>query len=153
MVHPKLANGLRKPGGVRQKAPEANCAVLLVDTDLGFLFWLGQTLERGGYAAFPAKNFADAWQLIETLRISVAAAIVNGSLPGLNQFITTLRLKHKGVKVIQLIEDDSAPLRTDVDSRSRRSDPSDEDATWEWLRLMRRLLAANPAAIGAQTPN
>ena len=136
---------------MQQRAPEGTDAVLLVDSDLGFVFWLGQTLQQGGYLALPARNLLEAVKLIASLHFSVAVLIVDESLPDLPQFVSTIRLEHKGVKIILLIEGDDASLRLDVDARSRRPDPVDENSAQEWLRLIRRVLS--PKSIEAQMPN
>ena len=138
---------------MRQRAPEGIGAVLLVDSDLGFVFWLGQTLEKGGYVAFPAKNLPEAFKLIASLHFSVAVMIVDESLPDLPQYISTIRLEHRGVKIILLIEHDDVGLRVDVDARCRRADPADENSAREWLQLIRRVLSSKPRTVEAQMPN
>src|SRR3954447_21341592 len=145
-----MAYGLRRPGEVRQRTPKGAGAVLLVDSDLGFVFWLGQTLERGGHTAFPAKNFPEAAKLIAAIHLSVAALIVDESLPDLAEFIATIRLEHRGVKIILLTEDDDACFRFDVDARSRRPDTVDENSARNWLRLIRRVLSPKPTTFKAQ---
>jgi hypothetical protein len=34
--------------------------VLIIDNDLGFMFWLGQILSEAGYAVLPAKSAPEA---------------------------------------------------------------------------------------------
>jgi DNA-binding response OmpR family regulator len=138
---------------VLEGTPEGTGAVLLVASDLGFVFWLGQTLDRAGYAAFPARNPTDAVKLIATLHLSVTAVIVDESLPDVAQFIATIRLEHTGVKVILLIEDEDGALRLDVDASSCRPAKVDETSAQKWLRLIRRVLSPKPTAIEAQSLN
>src|SRR5579871_3913866 len=38
--------------------------VLIVDADLGFVFWLGRVLAEAGYDPLPAKSIHDAAQLL-----------------------------------------------------------------------------------------
>src|SRR5260370_6183096 len=45
--------------------------VLIVDRELGFVFWLSQALDEAGYRAFPAKSIPDANNLLLELNIEI----------------------------------------------------------------------------------
>ena len=42
--------------------------ILIVDSDLGFVFWLGRALHDAGYEALPAKDVPEATAIIENSR-------------------------------------------------------------------------------------
>ena len=39
-------------------------SILIVDSDLGFVFWLGRALHDAGYEALPAKDVPEATAII-----------------------------------------------------------------------------------------
>ncbi|HKE24889.1 MAG TPA: hypothetical protein VKB88_21150 [Bryobacteraceae bacterium] len=43
-------------------------AVLIIDGDLGFVFWLGKLLADAGYQALPAKGFSEANALLDEMQ-------------------------------------------------------------------------------------
>jgi DNA-binding response OmpR family regulator len=57
-------------------------AILIVDDDLGLVFWLGILLADSGHAALPAKDTRKAVQLLESFDLGVAALVINPVLPG-----------------------------------------------------------------------
>ena len=80
--------------------------VLIVDGDLGFVFWLGRALDEAGYQALPAKSIADATALLDELSIGIDLLIVNYSLPGAAAFSETLRQSQgRNLRVIALAEE------------------------------------------------
>jgi hypothetical protein len=65
--------------------------VLIVDPELGFVFWLGQALDRAGYQALPAKSCEDAAELLKQLNVEIDLLIVGHSLAGAGAFADALR--------------------------------------------------------------
>ena len=108
--------------------------VLIIDTDLGFVFWLGRTLDNGGYRTIPARDVADAMSLIEQFKLEVDLLIVNPTLQGSTPFIEQLR--RSNVKVIAVIADEGLPLPMQVDASRKRPSKIDEKARLEWLDLV-----------------
>jgi len=51
--------------------------VLIVDEDLGLLYWLGKILAENGYQALPALDSRQAVLLVEQLGVKVDLVIVN----------------------------------------------------------------------------
>ena len=76
--------------------------ILIVDNDLGFVFWLGDALCQGGYEVFPAKAVADALTLISEFLSALDLLIINFSLPDAPKFVKALRRGRERVKVIAL---------------------------------------------------
>jgi len=81
-------------------------AILLIDTNLGFLFWLGSLLDRAGYNAFPARSVPDAAELLRELHLKISLLILNCALPGADGFIESTRSTQKHLKVICLVEEE-----------------------------------------------
>jgi DNA-binding response OmpR family regulator len=78
--------------------------ILIVDSDLGFVFWLGQALFKVGFEVFPAKAVPDALTLLSECVPALDLLIINFSLPGAPDFVTALRLAQDNVKVIALVK-------------------------------------------------
>lgn len=74
--------------------------ILLVDDDLGFVFWLGRLLDGAGYAAFPAKNIEDGRALVAQCRLPVDLLIINAAAIGLAAFVKELRISRPALEVI-----------------------------------------------------
>jgi len=119
--------------------------VLIVDDDLGFVFWLGRSLDAAGYRSLPAKSITDATILLEELNIQIDLLIVNPSLPGAGGFISRLRRSPGSVKVIA-VSDLEKPVTTPsgVDVWRRKfQGPVDSTSGLEWLQLVSGILSDN----------
>ena len=80
--------------------------VLIIDSDLGFVFWLGQTLDAAGYETLPAKGVPEAIALLSKFRIAVDVLIVHSNQPGVDDFASELRRTQGGnLKTIGLLDD------------------------------------------------
>ena len=77
-------------------------SILLIDSDLGLLFWLGRILDHAGYQAFPARSVPDAVALLRELHLTVGVLILNCSLPEAEDLVPTLRRSYRFLKVICL---------------------------------------------------
>jgi len=108
--------------------------VLIIDTDLGFVFWLGTVLDACGYQAIPAKDVPNAIALIDQFTLEIDLLIVNPTLEGSTALIEHLR--RLNVKVIALIADGESPLPTQVDASRQRPSKLDENTSLEWLDLI-----------------
>ena len=66
--------------------------ILVVDDDLGFVVWLGQTLVANGYLTVPATSARQATTLLAELQTAtIDLAIVNLALPSATTLIDSLR--------------------------------------------------------------
>ena len=117
-------------------------AILVVDCDLGFVFWLGRILDGAGYEAFPARNVPDALKLITELHLSANLIIINYSLSGAATLIATIRRAQKSLKVMALVKDASGPTPPAADAQYCKPRKINEDLTGaEMLRIIRGLLS------------
>jgi hypothetical protein len=124
-------------------------AVLLIDDDLGALFWLGQALDRAGYEAFPAKSVPDALALLGEFRIIVTGVILNCSLPGAANLIATLRQLYQHLKVISLASDEYAPAMPGVNAICCKPAEISEQSRADWMQTVRAVLSTYLETVGA----
>ena len=109
--------------------------ILIVDPDLGFLFWLGHTLSTAGYAALPAKGMREACALVTQLSLRVDLLFVFPWMTGVDTFVNRFRSRHAGCTVIALCEDLDIPLYLleYVDKCWAKPDRFDASTAMEWL--------------------
>lgn len=135
-----------KPNGSRiaelpRGAVTLKTAVLLIDSDLGFVFWLGRQLDRAGYEAFPARSVPDARKLIAELHLSVGLVILSDTVSGAADFISNLRHVQKCLKIILLVEDTDQKNRLGADAQCVKPDRIRENSIAEWLQIAQRVLS------------
>ena len=125
--------------------------VLIVDRELGFVFWLGQALDRAGYQALPAKSCKDAIDLVKQLNIEIHLLIVGNSLDGAGDFADGLRHAQGHLKVIAVIGDEEQPssLFPGADATQVMLSGVDETSQREWLETIEELFCQDNAT-GAQ---
>jgi DNA-binding response OmpR family regulator len=121
-------------------------AILLIDTDLGFLFWLGQALDRAGYEAFPARSIPDAIALLADFHLTVGSVILNCLLPGADRFIATLRQSQNYLKVISLAEDEHEPV-PGIDAVFCKPSEINERSKAELVRMVQKVVATTSVAM------
>jgi DNA-binding response OmpR family regulator len=100
---------------------------LIVDGDLGFVFWLGQGLDRVGYAAFPARSVPAAQKLVEEFKITVDLLIINPALADADEFTQTIRGANRRVAVVAVYDNEADLHRLpDLDLRCQKPERIDE---------------------------
>jgi hypothetical protein len=119
-------------------------AILLIDSDLGFLFWLGHALDQAGYEAFPAKSVPDASTLVGELHRPVGLLILNCSSPAAEQFIATMRESNEFLKTICLDGEGHLSCISGIDAVCRKPVQFDEHSKAQWMHLVRTVLATAP---------
>ena len=120
--------------------------ILIVDPDLGFLFWLGETLNMAGYAALPAKSMREASALVTQLSVRVDLLLVFPWVPGVDTFVNRFRIRHQGCTVIALCENLDVPLYLleYVDKCWAKPDRFDAATGMEWLDAIENDLRSRP---------
>ena len=77
--------------------------ILIVDNDLGFIFWLGAALMGAGYQAWPASSLSEAISVTSRKPlIRLDLLIVNGSLRGASEVIAHIRRTQSQLQVMAL---------------------------------------------------
>lgn len=116
-------------------------SILLIDSDLGLLFWLGRVLDHAGYQAFPARSVPDAVALLRELHLTVGVLILNCSLPEAEDLVPTLRRSYRFLKVICLNGDRRHRCIGGTDAVCRKPAEFSEHSKAEWVRALRGVLS------------
>ena len=117
--------------------------VLILDDDLGFVFWLGEALTVAQFQPIPAQSVATAERLLRTLKIKVGLLIVNPAVPGAAEFARALRHRHEKLRVVAALghPDDLEIVVRDADTARTKPHILDELARSEWQELVRGILS------------
>ena len=116
-------------------------AVLIVDNDLGFVWWLGDIFHEVGYRPVPAMNAQQAASLVAELNVVVSIAVVNPALPGVRKLIKALRQADNRVGIV-LVHDsnDSTTVLAHALTILDRPTGVEPVSRPEWLKKLRRVL-------------
>ena len=113
--------------------------VLIVDDNLGFLYWLGETLAGAHYQPWPATSALEAAAFMRSRRLTqLDLLIVNPSLRGALQLIARLRRNQPGLKVLAVDPLNDRQVRG-VNAWRARPNSGDRSARQEWLREIERM--------------
>lgn len=148
--------GSRKGNGVCLQSqpgePERKLlpTILLVDSDLGFIFWLGQALDAAGCWALPAKDVASALELISGHRLAVDILVISPLLSDAFAFISQLRQSRPALRVIAATPADweKFPPLTEVDAVIRKPSHLTVLALSQWINLIRDFMGGSGAGGG-----
>ena len=115
--------------------------VLIVDDDVGFIWWLGETFTEAGYRAIPALNPSQAVTFLAALHEEINLLVVNGSLAGVGRFVKALTASRHDLQVI-LIQDDRTAKAPSFRYKATLTRPSGWEpvSREDWLRKLRALL-------------
>jgi DNA-binding NtrC family response regulator len=116
--------------------------VLIVDDDLGFVFWLGRLLVDAGCQAVPAKGFSEAQALLDELDLQVDLLVVNPSLSGEPAFVDNLRRAQANLKVLAVLGEDLPPNSPprNADIVARKPVQADSAAGILWVKMVEQAL-------------
>jgi len=113
--------------------------ILIVDDDLGFLFWLSDVLIGADYQPWPACSVSDAITVVGSKpAVRLDLLIVNPTLPGISKLPAFFRRTQPQLKVMGLGRQDQASL-PGVNAWHLRPGPTDDGARKEWVRAIRGL--------------
>jgi DNA-binding NtrC family response regulator len=114
--------------------------VLIVDNDLGFVYWLAEVLVGAKYQPWPASNAMDAATIIGRRHLApLGLLVVNPSLRGVSQLIQRLRRNQPDLKVLAVAShNDKVP---GVNARLERPNPDDVSAKQKWAREVGRIVS------------
>jgi DNA-binding response OmpR family regulator len=121
-------------------------AILLIDRDLGLLFWLGHVMDQAGYQAFPARSVPDAVSLLGELHLNISVLILDCSLPGTEGLITALRRSKRFLKVVCMNGDGQHTCVKGIDALCPKPGGFSPPAVFKWVKALREALSASPVA-------
>jgi hypothetical protein len=114
--------------------------VLIVDEDLGFVWWLGQIFSQAGCQVVPTLSSDQTASLASDLNLKVDLFVVNPELSGVNELIQALS-STRCPKVVAIRNHDSnvsvaVPAHATIERPSGWGPVSEK----EWLGCVRRLV-------------
>jgi response regulator RpfG family c-di-GMP phosphodiesterase len=125
----------------------AVATVLIINNDIGFTFWLGQTLNEAGYATLPARGVSDAVELLSEHKVQPDLLIINPASPGVLDLIADLRRSQVRLKVIASIEGEEQAFNLlGVDRLLLKPVGADETVRVKWLETIEGLLGRDSAS-------
>ena len=133
--------------------PRAMATILILDNDLGFMFWLGQALTVTGLTPMPAPSVPEARRLLGRFPRAVDVLIVNMDVREAPEYTRSLRNQQGKLRVIATVRHGAKlPIDfKDVDAVRTKPEVLDELTTVEWRRAVRQLLPgkSGPRSRGA----
>jgi DNA-binding NtrC family response regulator len=117
--------------------------ILIVDRDLGFVFSLGQMLDRAGYAGWPARSVEDASALMAEFNLEIDLLIVNPALKGAAAFIQGTANSQGRLKVIVIESgpgESTAAAFPKPDATLAKPPVWDPASQAEWLNAVEQLI-------------
>lgn len=122
--------------------------VLLIEPDLGFVFWLGQALASAGWRAIPAKGIDDAALLLEQLRSEIDLLVVNPGLGGAPDLVDSLRASQPNLQVLLVLgsEEQNTDQIRNASAVLRKPLQLDKVTGALWLRVIEQILVRHLTA-------
>ena len=120
--------------------------ILIVDKNLGFLYWLGETLAEANHQPWPASSIAEADAILKARRTQrLDMLIVDPSLKGAPQFINRVRRGHPDLKVLAVDPLNDTQVRG-VNAWRARPQTANTSARQQWLRDIGRVFHSHERA-------
>ena len=121
--------------------------ILLVESDLGFIFWLGGALASADYQPWPACGVSDAIELVGRVAIPIDLLIIDPSLPAASKLIGVLRRSKADLKVIALGAEAKTKL-TGINAWRQKPSPAQEPVKQEqeWLDAVKDVFIGHKRA-------
>jgi len=111
---------------------------LIVDSDVGLIFWFGEIFARAGWNIVPALNCRQAVSLAVMWDSHIDLIVVNPALNGIVEMIQTLSRVHRPRVVV--IGDSNVEADIPADATIDRPDVSTSFSRAEWVERVRKLL-------------
>ena len=117
--------------------------ILIIEEDLGFLFWLGQALTSPDLNPLPARSVLQAQNLIRRFKVGVDLVIASPELPRMVDYARHLRKQRPQLGLIAALGYASNPDVVPAEFDAGRPKPNVRDGAEEeaWRQLVRRVLS------------
>jgi DNA-binding NtrC family response regulator len=114
--------------------------VLIVDEDLGFLWWLGQMFNQAGCQVVPTLNSEQAASIVRDLKLEVDLIVVNPALACIPELIHSLSTS-RSPKIVAIRNNDGHVQKT-IRAHATLERPSGwaPVSEKEWLGSVRKLV-------------
>jgi hypothetical protein len=109
---------------------------LIVDDDVGLIFWLGEILGQAGWNVVPALNCRQAVSLAGMWDLYVDLLVVNPTLSGVLEMVETLSRVHRPMIVV--IRDPNGEPGIQADATIERPDMRASISSAEWAERVRK---------------
>jgi DNA-binding NtrC family response regulator len=73
---------------------------LIVDDDLGFVWWFGEIFFRAGYQVVPALSCREALSRVKELDLRVDLVLVNPKLRGVSRMLRLLKRTNRKIRKV-----------------------------------------------------
>jgi hypothetical protein len=114
--------------------------VLIVDQDLGFVFWLGRALDAIGFNALPAKDPGDARRLVDELNVRADVLVADFSADGVEALAHYLCEENPTLRMVSTAA--GATGHENVHLCLEKPEFPDEEAQRNWVRGISGLFGA-----------
>ena len=122
--------------------PSGAHTLLIVDNDVGFLWWLGELFTEAGYQAVPALNCSQAVAAVKKFDVEVDLLVVNPALTGVGRLLAALERPGHDLRIV-LIREGPIGLKYPgfrYDATLTRPSSGEPISRTDWLRKLRTLL-------------
>ena len=113
--------------------------MLIVDSDLGFIFWLGVIFNEAGCDVLPAFDAKNAISMTSEFDIDIV--VMNPSLPGVREMLSALSTAERTPKIVAL-DDESIETIGAFQAHAILKRPSglQQISHSEWLKRINQVL-------------
>jgi hypothetical protein len=120
--------------------------VFIIDSHLGFVFWLSRALDRAGFVCWPARSVADARALLSKSETEVNLLLIDPSMAGTIALAEDLLKRQRHLRVIGLYASNAEVPRHEpvADSWLQRPRSRTVAASLELVSAILDRLSSNP---------
>ena len=119
--------------------PVRSPLVLIVDEDLGFVWWLSGIFSEAGCQVVPALNAGDTASMTSELDLDVDVLVVNPALAGVSEMIESLS-RSRSPKIVTIRDHDKQDGAVYADATLERPSGLGAISQQDWLGCVRRLV-------------
>lgn len=118
---------------------EGAAALLIVDSDLSFAFWLGHTLDQAGYVSLPAQSTSSAAELLFLNDLGLEVVVIDSTLPDAAAFVSSLRRAFPRIKTVATVAEGATCDTSAYDTHRVKQRQRDADAAAGWVSFISTL--------------
>jgi hypothetical protein len=108
-------------------------ALLIIDSDLSFAFWLGRLLDQAGYVSLPAQSTRNAAELLFLNDVILEVVIIEAALADAAPFTAELRRTFPGIQAVATLVEGANYDLSGYDAHHTKPSHRDASAAAEWV--------------------